>query len=536
MERSFLFHGGRVHQGAGRTPADWALVKDGVVHSVGQGAAPAAPGASPWDLRGAALLPAFCDAHVHLAWIATSFLGCDLGAAQSAEELLAALAAWSGPGRGPRGEWRVGYGFDESGWKQARLPTRAELDAVAGARPALVQRVCGHVGVVNSAALAQLRPGSHTDAASGRLAEDDLYAVNDLLRPGPELLAEALPRVVATLHQHGITAVQDVSSPEMLAALQKVGALGLQVTCAMPTRFLHSPVGRGSAARGDSEAYFAARGLAGMPLGENQNPRVLGLKLFLDGSLGARTAYLREPYTDAPEMRGAALFGREELAALAGEADAAGLQLMVHAIGDAALDRALEVLTPLVRGGNPLRHRIEHAEVTPEDLVRRLAMSGVHVCAQPNFARRWSGPRGMNEQRLGPRLGHCNAYRALQEGGVQLAFGSDCMPLGPLFGVRGAVLHPVAAERLDAARALDLYSVASRALVSGETPLWGIVPGGAADLVVLDPDPMGLGRGLPGGGASSVPPVSNSDSSDPWDRVRVAATFVAGRLVHTAAG
>lgn len=513
--RATLFSGGRVHQGAGKSPAGWALVEGGRVREVGYGVPPVIPEATAWDLQGGALVPAFCDAHLHLAWIATSFLGCDLSAAESVEEVLAALAAWQGPGRGARDEWLVGYGFDDSAWVVSRLPTRRELDTVAGTRPVLVQRVCGHVGVVNSAGLARLAPGPHTDAATGRLAEDDLYAANDLLRPTVDLLAAALPRVASTLHQHGITAVQDVSSPEMLAALQQAGELGVHVACAMPTRYLREPGPGRRTTPGDPGAFFAARGLNDVPVGAPDNPRVMGLKLFLDGSLGARTAFLREGYADAPATRGAPLYVAKELAALTARADAAGLQLMVHAIGDAALDLALDVLTPLASGGNPLRHRIEHAEVTPPDLVQRLAASGVRVCVQPNFAGRWSGPGELNEQRLGARLAHCNAYGTLHRAGVPLAFGSDCMPLGPLYGVRSAVLHPLAAERLGPGVAIDLYTTRSRELVLGDEEAPGIAPGARADLVVLQPDPL----------------------ADPdWDRVRVTATFAGGRPVHTVEG
>lgn len=510
--QAFLFTGGTVHQGAGTKPASWALAEKGRIREVGFGSPPDAPGAARWDLRGGWLIPAFCDAHVHLSWIATSFLGCDLGAAESAEELLALLRSWRGPGRGPAGEWTVGYGFDESSWAVPRLPTRDELDALEPLRPLLVQRVCGHVGVVNSRALERLRPGPHTDVRSGRLAEDDLYAVNDLLRPSAAQLAETLPRVAATLHEHGITAVQDVTSPEMLSALRQAGEIGIRVRCAMPARYLQAPaVGAGLPAR-DPAAFFAAHALDDVPLGTDDNPRVLGLKLFLDGSLGARTAYLRASYADAPATRGTALYPHEELASLVARADAAGLQLMVHAIGDAALDQALDVLSPLVREGNPLRHRIEHAEVTPPDMVERLARTSLRVCVQPNFAGRWSVPGGLNEQRLGSRLAHCNAYRTLREAGVALAFGSDCMPLGPLFGVRSAVEHPVAQERLDLEGAIDLYTTGSRELVLGPGGGAGITPGAPADLVVLEPASQG--------GA-------------PRAKFRVAATFAAGRLVQT---
>jgi predicted amidohydrolase YtcJ len=233
--------------------------------------------------------------------------------------------------------------------------------------------------------------------------------------------------------------------------------------------------------------------------------------LFLDGSLGARTAWLRQPYADAPDTRGTPLFTPVALQAIAERAHARGLQLMVHAIGDAALDLALDALEPVAAGGNPLRHRLEHVEVTPSDLVARLAQSAVWVCAQPNFAARWSQPGGMNAQRLGARLAHCNAYRSLHEAGVPIGFGSDTMPLGPALGLRGAVLNPVATERLAVDRALRAYTEMAAALVHGEHRHGRIAPGLAADFALLDQDPRAI--------------------HDPGD-LQIVATYLGGNRVH----
>jgi predicted amidohydrolase YtcJ len=411
----------------------------------------------------------------------------DVGGCDGVEAVLEALRGFTGEGRGPGGEWIVGHGFDESTWSSPRLPTRAEIDAVQARRPVLLQRVCGHVGVANSAALRAVAPGPHTDLDSGRLAEDDLYAVNDRLRPRAAALAAVWPRVAATLQAHGITAVHDVTSPEMWQALvdrrREPGDLGVRVSASMPARYLESGA--------EAAALRARRAEAAALPGDAAQLRLLGIKIFADGSLGARTAFLRQPYADAPATRGVALYTPTELAGLARRVHEAGFQLMVHAIGDAALDLALAALEPVLAGGNGPAHRLEHAEVTPPDVVRRLAASGARVCVQPNFAGRWSQPGGMNEQRLGPqRLRHCNVYRTLLEAGVQLAFGSDTMPLGPAFGLRSAIQHPIETERLAPDTALGLYTAAGAALV-GDAGGGRLVPGGRADVVILHDDPQG---------------------------------------------
>ncbi len=493
-----LLENGTVHTcAAGRPQARWVLVDSGRIREVGLGEPPAAPGMRRFDLRGRTLVPAFTDAHVHLTWMATALLGPDLLQAASAADVLEAVQTWEGEGRGDVGAWIVGDGIDESLWQEKSLPTRDALDAVESARPVLVRRVCGHVGVVNSRALERLPSGPHTDRPSGRIAEGDLWALNERLRPGPERLAIILPQVVAALHAEGIAAAHDVTSAEMLRALQMLrerDALRLRVSCSLPTERL--------------EALVACGVQCGLG---DEFLRILGIKVFVDGSLGARTAFLRSPYTDDATTSGVALQRREDLEALMARADAAGLQLMIHAIGDAALELVLDCVPAHLARQNPLRHRLEHVEVTPADLVRRLAASGLHACVQPNFAGRWSQPGGMNEQRLGARLAHCNAYASLRDAGVPLSFGSDCMPLGALGGLRAAVEHPDPAQRLAPAVALELYTAAAAAVVHSGGVHGRLQAGFAADMALLSDDPL-----RPDGLAAA----------------RVEATFVAGDLVY----
>lgn len=498
QHESVVFTNGRIRTCGAQRDASWVWIARGAIAAVGSDAPPEPAGARRYDLRGGSLVPAFCDAHVHLTWVALSLLGPDVSDCASPDAVAERIAVWDGDGRGPGDEWIVGDGFDESTWSDKRLPTREELDAVESQQPVLVKRVCGHVGVVNSRALEQLPDGKHTDRASGRIAESDLWALNDRLRPGPRTLAAVMPRVTRLLHEHGITAVHDVTSVEMLRALQDIhaaGELNLRVSVSLPTDHMDAVRGSGLQA-GFGDAWL----------------RVLGIKFFVDGSLGAHTAWLREPYADAPETRGVPLHEDEALRQLLRTGHEAGLQLMIHAIGDATLERVLECSKDLLHDGNPLRHRLEHVECTPPDLVTRLARAGLWACVQPNFAGRWSQPGGMNEQRLGrARLAHCNAYRSLLDAGVPTAFGSDCMPLGPLYGLQSAVHHPLEEQRLSPAVALELYTTRAAECVHAERRFGRIEPGMAADLVVLDRDPL--------------------DAAELRD-ARIVATFVDGRCVY----
>jgi len=488
---TLCLHNGHIITGDPNLPeAHWLRIEAGCVAAVGYGS-PDSTDTNSIDLQGRRVVPGFCDAHVHLTWIALSLMGPALSHTTTVAELLAEVDAWDGPGRGPEQSWLVGDGFDETTWTNQQLPTRQELDTLRWDGPVLVKRVCGHVAVGNSIALQQLPEGSYTNKQTGRIAESDLWALNDRLRPDAAAFYDIWPRVRTCLHEHGITAVHDVASLQMVHALERLeqeSQLGVRISYSVPSAHLAelrimeratSVAARGTAS---SQASLAAEGDSWL--------RFLGLKIFTDGSLGARTAHLRQAYADASDTCGASLLDRSELQRLCREGHERGWQLMVHAIGDVALDEALQALQPLCGQGNPLRHRLEHVEVTPPDLVKRLAASGAWACVQPNFAQRWSRPGGMNEKRLGAaRLQDCNAYRTLQEAGVPLAFGSDCMPLGPLYGLQAAVHHPLEAQRLAPSEALRLYTAAAAELCFREAESGVLRPGLAADLAILEGDP-----------------------------------------------
>jgi predicted amidohydrolase YtcJ len=470
-----LLHNGTVFTADRQHPrATWLRLDAGRVVDVGSGQAPIQAGDSVIDLQGRTLTPGFCDAHTHLTWIALGLMGPDLAQTTGVDDVLAAMRAWTGPGRGPERAWVVGDGFDETTWKDRRLPTRQELDSLGNDRPRLIKRVCGHVGVGNSLALDAVPDGPHTDRASGRIAEDDLWALNDRLRPDRQALHDVWPRVQEVLHAHGVTSVHDVGSLQLMQALEQVesrGDLDVRVSYSIPAANRASLDGR-------QREADATRRL-----------RFLGLKVWTDGSLGAHTAHLRQVYADAPETSGKALYETDVLRGVFRDAHEQGWQLMVHAIGDAALDEVVGELQPLCADGNPLHHRLEHIEVTPPDLVARLATSGAWGCVQPNFARRWSQPDGMNEQRLGrERLQYCNVYRSLMDAGMSLAFGSDCMPLGPLYGLLGATQHPLQEQRLTAEQALRFYCATPAEMNFASAGMGTLQAGQPADLVVLEGD------------------------------------------------
>jgi len=172
--------------------------------------------------------------------------------------------------------------------------------------------------------------------------------------------------------------------------------------------------------------------------------------------------------------------------------DDAGLQFAAHAIGDAAIDALLSAIESVDAADE--RHRVEHAEVLTGDLVERLAASPLVVSAQPNF-HRWAAPGDLYDERLGERRGLTNRFRDLVDAGAQLAFGSDCMPLSPLYGVQQAVTAPEPSQRLTVGKALRAYTSGAAYAGFDEDRMGTVTPGSVADFAVLSASPWEVPNG-----------------------------------------
>jgi predicted amidohydrolase YtcJ len=189
--------------------------------------------------------------------------------------------------------------------------------------------------------------------------------------------------------------------------------------------------------------------------------RMGAIKLYADGSLGSRTALLREPYSDAPDTRGAAAVSAEELAAQAGAAHNLGFQVMIHALGDGGLDNAIAALAPLCAGDNPRRHGIIHAEVAWPDQLERIAALGLLVLTQPAFL---THDISFLPDRLGPeRVRRVLPLKSIAALGIRTAYGSDCPveSLNPLEGIKAACTRFgfVSEEAVDEKTAVEAYTL-----------------------------------------------------------------------------
>jgi predicted amidohydrolase YtcJ len=458
------------------------------------------------DLGGRTAIPGPVDAHCHLvSYGMMRHREADLRGARSLAEIgqrLRSHAEAQGIGPGD-GRWLLGRGFDQDLMAEARWPTRHDLDAIAPEVPLRITRICGHAVVANTTALraAGLDPAvRHGDFPEGVLTETAIAPVYAAVPPptADEWRAAALTACkeaarmgfvgVHSLmaHQHEVRALVD---------LRREGSLPVRVQMHLPYAMLEQAAGTGlRTGYGDDYLSLGA------------------IKLFSDGSLGARTAALRAPYTDDPSTTGELIFEPEELARRVRAVREAGFQVCIHAIGDHAMDVTLNAIEAAGAAEPwPFPPRIEHASMVDAAILARMKALGVGAAVQPQFARSdyWA-PERLGED----RAQGCYAFRTLWEAGVPLAGSTDC-PVETLDAMAaiGQMVHrpdwsPDEGLPLDAA--LRVFSEGSYALqgrVGGR-----LAPGEWADFLVLEHDPR------------SVQP-------EEIEKIPVAMTVVGGRVV-----
>jgi len=426
--------------------------------------------------------PGFSDAHHHLLHLGLTAARCDFSACDSLAATLDRLADHL---RELPGESGIVWGerWDESRWPERRGPSRAELDALAPARPLALRRICGHRVALNSVAAREVEARLGPLGPGGEPTEGQALVLGTVWPPsGPELeqaLTEAQEQAIAM----GITRVGEMGGYGALdtyVALARRGALKIAIDLFVPPTEL------------DRALELRAQGAFDSP-----QLHLAGVKLFADGSIGARTAALRRPYADRETM-GELLLTDEQLLAHLRRCLAAGLPAAIHAIGDAAI---LQVLAQVARLGAesghllPGRVRLEHAEMIDEEMLARAAALGVDISMQPNFVAQWAGPGGLYETALGrERTLAMNPFRSVWAQPVAFVFGSDGMPMNPALGMQGAVEHPQEQQRLTPGQALGVY-LGARAVGGAlwrQEDWWQL---GCTGAVLYGADPLELAGG-----------------------------------------
>jgi predicted amidohydrolase YtcJ len=490
MGEAHLLRNGRIF--TGRRYVEALLIEDDRVIAAGAEARvreAAATGTRSLDLGGHLVLPGLIDSHLHLADLTrarTAFVARGLG---SFDELIERLREWA---RAHPGALVLGSGWEREQFREGRDPDRRILDRAVDDRPVVLYHTSGHAAAVNSAALALAGIDRSTpDPPHGRVGRDSDGTPSGLLyetatQPVRSLAAARFPPVPS----------------ELEATLREVVSLGLTTVITMNAGREETEAGRalGRARRLPSRLRVFVRlaDLDGLrpddlgPDGELAEYAVTGVKAFTDGAFGPRTAWLSEPYADAPGEEGLPVGTEEELSESLGRATARGLAPALHAIGDRAVARSVRILEPLM-GRTPALPRIEHAAMTPPAILRELGRVRPALVVQPGFL--WS------DSWLFERLGRSRArwtyaFRTLSDRGLLLAGSSDAPydPLDPWRGLRACVeradplgrsANPDPSEALPAEEAVMLYT-RNGGRVLGEPDLGELEPGAWADLVRTD--------------------------------------------------
>jgi len=380
-------------------------------------------------------LPGFFDHHTHTLQRGISLVYPNLSSARSLDEAGEMIRAGLDFPERPV----IFTEYDDSGWE--RPPDRRWLDAITGGVPVIMRRICGHKAVANTAAC-NLLPDPRLADENGVLLEDAALHLFGIFRPSQETTRRSALAAQEECLKLGITGIREIGGARIFKAWQDLEREGL-LRIGIEFSFTHASLPH----------------LAELSIGTGFGGRIKigGVKVFLDGSIGARTARFRNPYKDTGG-RGMFTISEEEFSSVLSRAQEAGIRVLVHAIGDEAIEMALSAYRRILSRGNPLGHTIEHAEAITKEQMRAAAKMGLVLSVQPNFLQ-WQAPGGLYEKALGKRRAKAlNPFRDMLESGAPLVFGSDSMPPGPQYGISLAANHPDPDQSIDPARAIALYS------------------------------------------------------------------------------
>ncbi len=527
QEAEVVLFGGRIWTGAGSAEAGSQptaiAVANGRILAVGSDndvVRFVGPPTRRIDLQGRLVVPGFIDAHTHFVEGGFELASVKLRDAAKPEEFARRIGEFAAAQ--PQ-QWVTGGTWDHELWG-GELPRRDWIDSLTPDTPVFVSRLDGHMGLANTKALALAGVTADTpDPEGGTIVRYDDGSPSGVLKDAAMgLVAQAIPArsepeldralqaAVAHAVERGVTMITDMGTWEGHGTYQRAYARG-----ELPIRvYSVLPIGQWQRVaeyvehegRGDTRLFWG------------------GVKGFVDGSLGSTTAWFYDPYDDAPHTTGLMVTDTAELRRAIIGADAAGLHLIVHAIGDQANDWLLDVYAEVreLNGPRDRRSRIEHAQHLTTGAIQRIATDGVVPSMQPYHAiddGRWA------QKRIGPeRISTTYAFRDLQDAGARMAFGSDwtVAPLDPLGGIYAAVTRRtidganpdgwVPQQKITVEEALAAYTVNNAHAAFLDDQLGTLEPGRFADLVVLSGDIL------------TIDPLE-------IDSVRVDLTMVGGRVV-----
>ncbi|HYX82342.1 MAG TPA: amidohydrolase [Gemmatimonadales bacterium] len=454
--------------------------------------------------RGGLIMPGFADGHTHFVDGGFQLASIDLRDAATPQEFVRRIKAYAAKLK--PGEWILGGDWDHTLWPGAPLPQHQWIDSVTPHNPVFISRLDGHMALANAAAMRAANVTRDTrDPVGGEIPRDPhgepigIFKDNaeDLIgaavpAPSAEQEDSAVARALAYAASLGVTATANMSASwANLAAykrMERAGRLTVRV-------FLYMPI---EGWRAVAESVGGGRGAGDDWL------RIAGVKGYMDGSAGSRTAYFFEPFTDSAGYYGLMRQPEAQMRAWVGAADSAGLQIAVHAIGDRANAIILAIYDSVAHahGARDRRFRVEHAQHLRPQEIPLFGARRVVPSMQPYHAiddGRWV------EHRIGPeRIKTTYAFRTLLDTDAPLAFGSDwtVASLDPMMGVYAAVTRRtldnknpggwVPDQKISVGEALRAYTYGNAWATFNEQKWGTLAPGRFADVVVLDHDPFGV--------------------------------------------
>ncbi|AKA49263.1 hypothetical protein IX51_09270 [uncultured archaeon] len=463
------------------------VVRDGRITALGKEGSmrsKAGKDAEVVDLKGRVILPGFIDAHMHLDNFGEYLNEIDLVGVSSITELQAKI-------RGSHGMmgWVIGHGWDEHRFKEHRMPTRMDIEEIEKERPVYLSRVDLHSAVLNTKAIDMLELKDRFHRSGDlEMSEGELTGV---VR---EKAFEYVDRAIKEKCE------EDQSCTMLIDALNEAARLGVTtvgfVSCSLGSLKFLERMRREGSLNVRVRAYLNADELDNFKGFENDDMlRVVGVKIFADGSLGTKTALLSFSYRDDPDNRGIEITGQAKMLELARKAEEKGLHIATHAIGDKALDNVIEVYRKL-KG----KHRIEHASLIRQDQMDELELISPMLVVQPHFI--------ITDFWTLDRIGRSRAkmaypFRTLLSRGLDMALSTDSPvePLNPWETVyaaatrgrsEGTLLGQVTDdERLSVSKSIELYTEGSAKAVLDDE-IGSLREGNMADFIVVGMDPMTL--------------------------------------------
>lgn len=463
------------------------------------------PGARKLDLGDATVVPGLIDAHAHVSGLGMTQLTADLVGTRSRDEVVQRLQAFAATL--PKDAWLIGRGWDQNDWPEARFPTAADLDAAFPDRPVWLERIDGHAGWANTAAMRAVKRdlGGDWQPDGGRIDRDAQGKATGIFIDGamgvveqarPALDAATAERALVlgmrSAVEHGLTGVHDAGiSLDELKRYQRLAdrkELPLRITAM-------------AGGDGDALAMLCRDGLYKHKSGRLQMRTV---KLYADGALGSRGAAMLADYSDDHGNRGLMLTSPEELERIASKSKGCGVQVATHAIGDGGNHVVLDVYAKALGSdaSGDHRWRIEHAQVLSEQDLPRLSQLHVIASMQPTHA---TSDMPWAEERVGPRrIVGAYAWRQMRDHGTRLALGSDfpVESVDPRLGLYAATTradaeglpvggwHPE--EKLTAFEALRGFTLDAAYAAFAEAEVGSLEVGKRADFVVLAEDPLAI--------------------------------------------